>query len=272
MARLLRHAARQANLGSNGGPRSLSEQLGRWIAPLSQSKAGSQAYAPLRAKLAEAGFRGRSALAIYMGSRIALALGVAVLALPAAMVLLPSNAWLFAVVAAGALGFVAPGIVVGARRNSRRAAIFASLPDAIDLMVVCVEAGLSLAATLQRVALEFRISSPVLAAELDLVVLETQAGKSLAAALRGLGERSGVSDLHSLVSALVQTERLGTRIADTLRVQSESVRIKRLRMAEELASKAPVKMLFPAVLIFAAMLITAIVPAGLEMLKTLSTQ
>jgi tight adherence protein C len=112
----------------------------------------------------------------------------------------------------------------------------------------------------------------VLAGELELAVLETQAGKSLSAALHALADRCGVPDLSTLISALVQTERLGTRIADTLRVQADSMREKRLRLAEEIAQKAPVKMLFPAAFIFSAMLIVTIVPAVLGMVKAFSDQ
>jgi tight adherence protein C len=268
IARLLRRAP-AGSQAAQSSVNPLPEQLGRWLAPLSGAL-NAESYGPLRVQLVEAGYRSPSALAIYMGTRIALAITLAAAALPSVALVLPPVWWPVAELSAAAAGFIAPGIFVGIRRSRRQRAIFRALPDAIDLMVVCVEAGLSLGATLHRVATEFRVSSPVIAAELALVVLETQAGKSLTAALRGLGERSGVSDLHSLVSALVQTERLGTRIADTMRVQSEAVRTKRLRMAEELAQKAPVKMLFPAVLIFSAMLIAAIVPAALEMMAAFS--
>jgi tight adherence protein C len=265
--RLLRGAPGQGALRPQTRPASgLREQVGRWIAPLAQA-AEREAYAPLRARLAEAGLRGPSVVTLYMATRIALGVALAIAALPLAVVLLPPSRWPLAAASAGAFGFVAPGLFVGMRRRQRRQAIFCALPDALDLMVVCVEAGLGLAATLQRVAHEFRISSPVLAAEFELVVLETQAGKSLTGALRALGERTGVADLQSLVSALVQTERLGTSIADTMRVQSASIRTKRLRMAEELAQKAPVKMLFPALLIFAAMLTMTIVPAALGLMQ-----
>jgi tight adherence protein C len=256
-------AARPAAARGAAGWREL---LARWVSPLAQA-AEREAYAPLRGRLAEAGLRGPSVVTLYMATRFALAIALAVAALPLAVLLLEPSSWLFAGVSAGALGFVAPGIFVGMRRRQRNQAIFRGLPDALDLMVVCVEAGLGLAATLQRVANEFRISSPLLSAELELVVLETQAGKSLTGALRALGERTGVADLQSLVSALVQTERLGTSIADTMRVQSGSIRIKRLRVAEEIAQKAPVKMLFPALLIFAAMLVMTIMPAALSLLS-----
>jgi tight adherence protein C len=228
----------------------------------------SRTYDALRQRLVEAGFRGQSALGTYIGSRIAVAGGLSLLIAPFVAVL--SSVQILAAFGAAALaGFLLPGIFVDYRRRRRQLQIQRGLPDSIDLMVVCVEAGLSLAATLNRVADEFQQSNAVLASEIKLAVLETQAGKSLADALRGLAARAGVSELSTLVSALIQTERLGTQIADTLRVQSEAMRVRRLQMAEEIAQKAPVKMLFPAaVLIFPALLIMILYPAVVGIVST----
>jgi tight adherence protein C len=110
----------------------------------------------------------------------------------------------------------------------------------------------------------------VLAGEFRLTVLETQAGKSLSQALRSLGARNGVQDLSTLASALIQTERLGTRVADTLRVQADGLRTRRLQRAEQVAQRAPVKMLFPmAFLIFPAMIVVLIVPGIMQITATL---
>jgi tight adherence protein C len=257
--------------GGGAERRTLKDQLVRLVLPLSGRALRddrSRTYDALRQRLVEAGFRGQSALGTYIGSRIAVAGGLSLLIAPFVAVL--SSVQILAAFGAAALaGFLLPGIFVDYRRRRRQLQVQRGLPDSIDLMVVCVEAGLSLAATLNRVADEFQQSNTVLASEIKLAVLETQAGKSLADALRGLAARAGVSELSTLVSALIQTERLGTQIADTLRVQSEAMRVRRLQMAEEIAQKAPVKMLFPAaVLIFPALLIMILYPAVVGIVDT----
>jgi len=236
----------------------------------SQERAESGTYADIRQRLIEAGFRRPTALRYYMGGRLALSIGLAIATIPLAALSQSSFLAVSAVTVAAGLGFVGPGLFIDARRRSRQRVITGALPDAIDLMVVCVEAGLSLAATLNRVASEFARSSPALAAELKLTVLETQAGKSLAQALRSLGARNGVPDLTTFTSALIQTERLGTRVADTLRVQSDGLRTRRLQRAEQIAQRAPVKMLFPIVFfIFPSMLVILILPGVLGIISTL---
>jgi tight adherence protein C len=132
-------------------------------------------------------------------------------------------------------------------------------------MVVCVEAGLGINASLARVAREFTRTNPVLSAEFELVTLEIRAGKSSTDALRSLSERTGVSEVASLVAMLVQTERFGTSVADTLRVHAESLRVQRLLRAEEQAAKAPLKMMFPTLIIFIATLVVTIGPGMLTM-------
>ncbi len=267
VSRLQRVSERGAPLAPvrEATPNSLWERVTLLVGMLSGSQVDGNkrvAYAERKQELIEAGFRRPGALNAYMGSRIALALGAAVLTFPAAALLSSNSGLAFAVLGlASGVGYLTPGLVVGARRSSRQRAIVRGLPDALDLMVVCVEAGLSLGATLDRVAKEFFRSNVVLASELKLVVLETQAGKSLSEALRALAARNGTPDLSTLASALVQTERLGTRVADTLRVQADALRTRRMQEAEEVAQRAPVKMLFPAVLfIFPALLVVILVP------------
>ena len=280
LSRLLRHsdAANPLDVGRRESDRNLAfrDRLARLVLPFAKENDGDTsakgAYASMRTRLIEAGFRRPAALQVYQGSRIAVGAGLAVLVVPFSAALLSDQPSLILVaVAMGAgLGFLLPGLFVDQRRRSRQSAIVRGLPDAIDLMVVCVEAGLSLGATLNRVAAEFGDTSPILASEFKLTVLQTQAGKSLANALKSLGDRNGVQDLSTLTSALIQTERLGTRIADTLRVQAEALRVRRLQRAEEVANRAPIKMLFPAVLlIFPALLIVILVPALLRLSSTL---
>ena len=138
------------------------------------------------------------------------------------------------------------------------------MPDALDLMVVCVQAGLGIIASLDRVVRDMSRQHPTLCAELQLALHEIRAGKSTADGLRALAERTGVSELRALVAMLVQTERFGTSISDTLRVHADSLRSRRMLRAEEAANKAPLKMLFPTTLIFFASLIVTIGPAVAE--------
>jgi tight adherence protein C len=223
------------------------DQVARVLEPFAMVRdTDSSAYAKLRQRLIHAGFRSAGALPVYMGARVVCSAVLAFASVPFALLLDDSMLAVLASIAAGGVGFIFPGYVVDRTKLARRRSISNALPDAIDMMVVCVEAGLSLAAAIHRVASEFARSSPVMAAELRLTVLQTQAGKSLSDAMRALALRNNVPELTSLTSALIQTERLGTRIAHTLRVQSESIRTRRLQLAEEVAQRAPVKMLFPA--------------------------
>ena len=135
-------------------------------------------------------------------------------------------------------------------------------------MVVCVEAGLGINASLKRVAEDFRTTHPILSSEFELANFETRAGKSTTDALRALAVRTGVAEVSSLVAMLIQTERFGTGLADTLRIHADGMRLRRLQRAEEQANKAPLKMLFPTVFIFVAMIIIIVGPGFLRCRST----
>lgn len=226
-----------------------------------------------RLRLIRAGHRQSSALASYQGSRI-----VCALALPIVLIsvwpMLDIDEMRLAVLAccSAALGLVIPSMIIDRQANARRAAVIRGLPDALDLMVVCVEAGLGIGACLSRIAMEFAKSNPILSAEFELVTLESRAGKTNAAALRGLAHRTGASEVSSLVAMLVQTERFGTSLADTLRVHSDDLRVQRLQRAEELAAKIPLKMLFPTVIIFVASMIVTIGPGMMQLMNFFGEQ
>jgi tight adherence protein C len=242
-----------------------------WIVKLlspfaSKNATESESSSRVRRRLIEAGYRRDSALVIYLASRLVLALLLPVL------LLLASPAWnlpqlklIVLLCCATGLGLVAPSYWLDRARKARQMSIILGLPDALDLMVVCVEAGLGINASLARVGREFTRSNPVLSTEFELVTLEIRAGKSSTDALRALSDRTGVSEVGSLVAMLVQTERFGTSVADTLRVHAESLRVQRLLRAEELAGKAPLKMMFPTLVIFIATLIVTIGPGLLKM-------
>jgi tight adherence protein C len=220
--------------------------------------------APIRRRLAHAGYRHESAMITYLGSRMAfaLALPVVVLVTPLSWSLEQIQLITALIVAAGA-GLVAPSYWLDQQVKARQKALQLALPDALDLMVVCVEAGLGINASLRRVAEDFRMTHPILSEEFELANFETRAGKSTTEALRALADRTGVPEVNSLVAMLIQTERFGTGLADTLRVHADSMRLRRLQRAEEQANKAPLKMLFPTVFIFVAMLIIIVGPGFL---------
>jgi tight adherence protein C len=214
-----------------------------------------------RARFVHAGFPSPAAPAIFYGIRISLALG-----LPAIAGLIPVVWGLLAIqqiamlCALTAFGYVGPSIYLDHRVAKRKAAIARALPDALDLMVVCVEAGLGINQSLARVAQEFRVKNPALANEFGLVGHETRAGKTTTQALRGLADRTGVPDVSSLVALLVQTERFGTSVAKALRVHADAMRLRRMQRAEERAQKATLKLILPSAMIFAALLMIFLTP------------
>jgi tight adherence protein C len=230
------------------------------------SRSGSDEKDRTRIRLMQAGHRQPSALASYQGSRIACALAFPVILL-AFSPLIDLDELRLAVLAcaSSAFGLILPSMILDRQAEKRRNAIIRGLPDALDLMVVCVEAGLGIGACLSRIATEFRHSNPILSTEFELVTLEARAGKSNAAALRSLAHRTGAAEVSSLVAMLVQTERFGTSLADTLRVHSDDLRVQRLQRAEELAAKIPLKMIFPTVIIFIASMIVTIGPGMLQL-------
>jgi tight adherence protein C len=251
-------------------------RLGRALHALGGASAREQSEKTgiLRERLIHAGYRRRSAMAVYMGSRIVLALVGPVIALSMA-----PFAWglddlrLMAILCGlSGFGYVAPSMWLDHRKRSRQGKIERGLPDALDLMVVCVEAGLGINASLQRVSEEFCKSNPVLSSEMELVTLEIRAGKPTTEALRGLADRTGVDDVSSLVALLVQTERFGTSVADALRVHADAMRVRRMQRAEERAGKAPLKMIFPTLLIFMAVLLVLLAPAILQFMELFSKQ
>ena len=167
------------------------------------------------------------------------------------------------------IGFFVPALWLRARIATRQRNLDAALPDALDLMVVCVESGLTLDAALQRVGQEIALAHPDISKEFGITHMETRVGLSRVDALRNLGQRTGSKSLRSLAAMLVQTERFGTSIAQALRVHAESLRIKRQHSAEEQAAKTTVKLAFPVVLfIFPTLLVVLGGPAFILFFKS----
>jgi tight adherence protein C len=221
---------------------------------------------PLRLRLVQAGYRREEALTIFFGIRVMFALGLFMF-FSSSILARPNTTMALAGLG---VGYVMPGMVL-ARLSKRRAhRIRLALADALDLLVVSVEAGLGLDQALSRVGAELAFAYPELAEELKLINLELRAGKPRAEALRNLADRTGVDDLSSLVTMLIQTDKFGTSIAQSLRVYSETLRTKRRQRAEEAAAKTGVKMVFPLVFcIFPAIWVVTIGPAAIRFMTVL---
>ena len=222
--------------------------------------------------LIEAGFRGPNAVTTFLGAKIlfAAALPLLIFVLAAMMRWPIGNTLLWSVVFA-VVGFYLPTLWLWNAAGKRKLEVTHALPDALDLLVVCVEAGLGLNAAIVKVSSEINIASPVLSQELRQVNNEMKAGVNRIDALRALAERTGVADVKSLVAVLVQTDRLGTSIAASLRAQSDSLRVKRRQRAEEAAHKVAVKLVFPLVLcIFPELLLVLLGPGFISVFRALT--
>jgi tight adherence protein C len=236
------------------------KRIGR-LAPRSPSEMGR-----LQQRLVNAGYRSNEALIVFFGIRIGLALVLfTLLALP---ILVRPN--IVMALAGAGLGYMLPTFVLGRQATRRQQRIRLSLPDALDLLVISVEAGLGLDQAILRVGEELAFAHPELSDELRLINLELRAGKARSDALHNLGTRTGVDDVVSLVAMLVQTDKFGTSVAQSLRVHSSTLRTKRRQRAEEAAAKTGVKMVFPLVFcIFPALWVVTLGPAVIKFIEVL---
>jgi tight adherence protein C len=167
----------------------------------------------------------------------------------------------------GIAGVLAPGFVLDYRKSRRQTMIRRALPDALDVIIVCLEAGLSLPAAIVRVAKELGTAHPMLAAEMTIVHREIQLGVSTGAALRNLADRFDLEELRSLSAVVQQAEKFGASLVSALRVHGDTLRRKRFQLAQERAQKATVKLLFPTVLcIFPAMFVVILGPAAFDIM------
>jgi tight adherence protein C len=225
---------------------------------------------PTRTLLTHAGYRQPSAAQAYWAARILLALvlgGMALLVLPFLNGLGLTRAALVVGIAVG-VGWLAPAIYLDKCKQTRMRALRAAFPDALDLLVVCVESGLALPQSIERVAEELSVSHGELAEELALVNAEIRAGISSTEALRHLADRTGLDDINGLVSLLAQSIRFGTSVADTLRIYAEEFRDRRTQAAEEMAAKLGTKLVFPLIFcLWPSFFLVAIGPAILGVLK-----
>jgi len=227
--------------------------------------------ATLRTDLICAGYRSEKALPMFYAARIFSTLMMMVVGLMM-QAKMPANPTMMVslVVFGCAAGWVLPRSFLARKVKARQETLRLSLPDALDLMVVSVEAGLGLDQAIQHVARELQVSHPELSEELSLVMLEMRAGKRRQEALRNFGERTGESEIRKLVAILVQNDRFGTSMGESLRTHSDFLRIKRKQDAEERAGKVGVKLVFPIFFfILPSMLIVAAGPGILQIFKYL---
>jgi tight adherence protein C len=219
------------------------ERLGSRVEPTDADEVNKT-----RKALIQAGLRSPGSATKFMGTKVALAVCLPAVFLGARFLFLahltvPMTCFL--AVGLATAGVYGPELWLRRRITARRLAVSNELPDALDLLVVCVESGMGLDQALDRVCHEMRTSGPVISSELKLLTLELRAGKSRGDALRGLSERVGIDDLNSLTSLLIQADIFGISVGRTLRVYSDAMRLKRSQRAEEKAAKLPVLLLLP---------------------------
>lgn len=225
--------------------------------------------AGIKAKLSHAGHRSDSAVSMFLGSKVLLGVvGALGMHLYDTVRPEPMESGTTYLIVAMFCGFYAPNVWLSGRVSERQAAINLALPDAMDLLVTCVEAGLALEAAITRICGEIRLASPILALELSQASLEMRAGLTRGEAFRRLAERSGVEELKYLSSVIVQAEMFGTSVAQSLRVMSEAMRTRRTQRAEKNAAGASVKMMIPLILcIMPSLFIVILGPAVINILR-----
>jgi tight adherence protein C len=223
----------------------------------------------LRNRLANAGFRGDTVSSIFLSMKfVGLVIGLIVGGLYTMLTSGFTFNGILLVFGTSGVFFFAPELILAFMISSRKQKIFLGLPDALDLMVVCVEAGLGLDQAMRKVAEEMKKSFPIISEEFGLCNLQLQMGRGRAEVLTELGIRSGVDDLRSLASILIQADKFGSSIAQALRVQSDAMRVRRQQIAEEKAAKTAVKLIFPLVIfIFPGIFIVLVGPAAITMVR-----
>ncbi len=225
----------------------------------------------LKIRLANAGFAKPSAVRNFLAIKV-ICLGVGLFFGGAYGLIktgITRDSWM-SIVIGGGLGFYIPELALSFLKMSRQQKIFLQLPDALDLLVVCVEAGLGLDAGMRRVSEELATGAPEVCGELSTANMQLQMGKPRREVLHELGIRTGVDDMRALAAILIQADRFGSSIAQALRVQSDSMRIKRRQMAEEKAQQTAVKMIFPLVLfIFPGIFVVLVGPAAIQLMENM---
>ncbi|WP_175687718.1 type II secretion system F family protein [Burkholderia anthina] len=258
------------------------DESSRWVAklvelshPISRLSVPQDGWedSPLRIRLMNAGWRESGAAALYFTAKTALALALpccALLSLITTRLAEQRMLLSFILIAFAGIGYYVPNTLLARRIAARQQQIFEDFPDALDLLTVCVEAGLGLDAALMKVTDELRFRSVVVASEFDLLLLEMRSGFTKETALRNLALRTGVEDVESFCAMLIQADRFGTSISESLRVLSDMLRTRRRMRAEERAAKIALKLLFPLIFcIFPALMGVLLGPAVIHVYRVL---
>ena len=225
----------------------------------------------LKTRLIHAGFYGRQAMPIFLGVKMLLMVSPALVGLAAGLVGLTTVQYgVIGGGCAGILGMIGPSFWLDNMKAKRQSRFRRALPDALDVLVICVEGGLSMPAALRRICGELRTAHPELAAELNVVQREVQLGRSTGEALQQMGIRTDLEEVRSLASVITQSEKFGASLVKSLRVHAETLREKRKQRAEEMAAKAATKVLFPTLLfIFPAIFVVILGPAAFQVMEAL---
>ncbi len=256
----------------------LSNPVKRWLLPLIGATTNAEKWltSPLRIRFSNAGLNGSSVVVYFFAAKTLLACACPLLVLALSISLGSTMSWWVtgaAMLVAALFGYYLPNGILDRLVAIRQRELFLAFPDALDLLRVCVEAGLGLDAAIERVGREIQIESHALAQEFSLLGLELRAGAGRSDALRNLALRIGLEDIDGLVSMLIQADRFGTSMAESLRVHSESLRNKRKLVAEEAAAKLPVKILLPLIFcVFPSLLTVLMGPAVINILQILMPQ
>jgi tight adherence protein C len=251
------------------------QRLADWTRPISRLSVPEEGFekSSLKLRFVHAGIRNPNAVPAFFGVKTLLTLGLPLAGFALLTVSgspLKGNNLMLGMVALAALGYYGPNLVLSRMVMVRQRDIFEGFPDALDLMTVCVEAGLGTEAAMLRVADDLQLKSPVLADELHLVNLELRAGADRERALRNLAIRTGVEEVDGFVTMISQAERFGTSIAASLRIQSDLLRTRRRQRAEEAAAKIALKLLFPLIFcIFPSLMVVLMGPAMIQIYRVL---
>ncbi|WER46706.1 type II secretion system F family protein [Cupriavidus sp. WKF15] len=261
--------------GGTGWLQAWLGKLVRWTQPVSRLSLPKEGWegSQLRVRFMNAGWRSAGAAPLYFTAKTVLAVVLPMAGLVAATgeaELQQQHTILALLTVLAAIGYYLPNFVLARKVANRQRTIFEEFPDVIDLLTVCVEAGLGLDAALMRVADELALRCPVLADELQLMLLELRSGFSKEKALSNLSLRTGVEDVDKFASMLIQADRFGTSLGDSLRVLSDMLRTKRRMRAEEMAAKIALKLLFPLIFtIFPSLLLVLLGPAFIQIYRVL---
>jgi tight adherence protein C len=251
------------------------ERLASVIQPLAKLSLPTEGWegSAIRIAFINAGWRHPSAPTIFFGIKTMLALGFPLIALTlSGEGLLASGVSriLFVLISASAVGYYLPNLFLRYKIAHRQRDLFESFPDALDLLIICVESGLGLDQAIAKVATEIDIKSKVLAQELQLVLMELRSGFSRETALRHLALRTGIEEIDLLVAMMIQADRFGTSMGDSLRVHADNLRTKRRQRAEEAAAKIAVKLLMPLIfMIFPTLMLVLVGPAMIQIYRVL---